>query len=182
MIIHRNTDKHWSDLAAKAQTGDKKAYAALLKDILPYIQKFLAPRLANPDWVDDVAQDVLLSVHKALKTYSKDRPFKPWLHAIIQFRKADYLRRHYGRKGDKSVSIDDQINLAADVTSPDALAELGNVDKVLSALPDTQRRIFEMIKIQGYSAQEVSQATGMSESAVKVSAHRTLSKLKENMG
>lgn len=172
----------WAQLAAKAQEGNKAAYAELLRDIAPYVKHVLLPTLANPDWADDITQEVLLSVHKALNTYSADRPFQPWLHAIINFRKMDFLRAHYNRRSDKSVPIEKGINLESDVTKPEDIAELGNIDEELAKLPEPQRQIFEMIKIQGYTAQEVADELDMSVSAVKVSAHRTLAKLKENLG
>lgn len=172
----------WEDLASAAQAGEKRSYEQLLREIYPYILKNLYPKLANSDWADDIAQEVLLSIHKSFHTYSTERPFKPWLHAIIHYRKADYLRRHYGARKDKTVDIDTQINLASDVTGPEALSELKNVDAELQKLPEKQREVFQMIKIQGYSAQEVAYKTGMSISAVKVSAHRTMERLKENMG
>lgn len=171
----------WKELAVLAQNGDKKAYSRLLKEILPFIRNSLLPKLANPEWVDDIAQEVLISIHKSLNTYSPDRAFKPWLNAIIHYRKTDYLRKYYSQRGNASVPVEDQINLAADVTSPEDMTEYGNVEKALLEFPEKQQQIFRMIKIEGYSAQEVAEKTGMSESAVKVSAFRTMEKLKENL-
>lgn len=172
----------WEDLAARAQAGDKSAYSQLLRDIIPFSKSVLAPQVANRDWIDDITQDVLVSVHKSLNTYSPDRPFKPWLAAIINFRKTDFLRNHYAKRGNMSVPVEDQLDLAADVTSLEDMAELKNIDRELHKLSDQQRQVFEMIKIQGFSVEEVAEKTGMSESAVKVSAHRTLAKLKEKLG
>ena len=172
----------WAELATQAQKGDKVAYGKLLREIAPYIKNVLVPSLANPNWADDITQEVLLSVHKALYTYAADRPFRPWLNSIINYRKLDFLRGHYTRRGDKSVDLEKGVNLESDVTAPEDIAELGNIDSELAKFPEPQRQIFEMIKIQGYSAQEVAEKMDMSVSAVKVSAHRTLAKLKENLG
>ena len=172
----------WAELATQAQKGDKIAYGKLLHNITPYIKKILLPTLANPDWADDITQEVLLSVHKALNTYSADRPFRPWLNAIVNYRRLDFLRGHYTRRGDKSVALEKSADLESDVTKPEDIAELGNIDSELAKLPEPQRKIFELIKIQGYSAQEVAEKMDMSVSAVKVSAHRTLARLKENLG
>ncbi|MEO0369675.1 MAG: hypothetical protein AAF197_12990, partial [Pseudomonadota bacterium] len=67
-------EQRWSDLALKAQQCDKKAYNELLKEVAQFTASVVAPKLANPDWVNDVTQDVLMSVHKSLHTYSPDRP------------------------------------------------------------------------------------------------------------
>ena len=39
--------------------------------------------------------------------------------------------------------------------------------------------MFTMMKVEGYTAKEVAQKMDMTESAVKVSVHRTMIKLKE---
>jgi RNA polymerase sigma factor (sigma-70 family) len=172
----------WKDLAVRAQKGDARAYAELLRDIIPFIKGVAAGSLANPDWIEDLVQDVLISVHKSLSTYSEDRPFRPWLSAIIQFRRTDLLRKYYKSRGNKSVGLEDADFQAQHVTNPALSGELKDIEAALADLPDKQRKVFELIKIQGYSAQEVADEMGMSVSAVKVSAHRTMNKLKDRLG
>lgn len=172
-------EKNWQHLAAAAQSGDKQAYNQLLHAILPYIQNFLRPSLANADWIDDVTQDVLISVHKSLHTYSPERPFKPWLTSIISFRRTDYLRKHYNRRTDKQTSLDNPEFINEHVTETAHSGELKDIEHALNSLPYKQRLIFTKIRIEGYTAKEVASSMGMSESAVKVSAHRTGIKLKD---
>lgn len=169
----------WQDWAGKAQQGDKDAYSLLLRDIVPYIRNFIRPRVANEDWIDDITQDVLISVHKSLHTYSPDRAFKPWLSAIISFRKTDFLRRHYNARDHKQASTDDPAFLREHVTEPGAAGEWKDIEKALAQLPEKQRQVFTLMRIEGYSAQEVADKMDMSVSAVKVSVHRTTNKLKD---
>ena len=169
----------WTEYAAKAQAGDKAAYNQLLKEIAPFIRNFVLGSLANDDWADDIMQEVLISVHKSLKTYSPDRPFKPWLMAIINFRRTDYLRKHYKARDNKKTSLDDYDFQNSHVTNPAHAGEYKDIEAALETLPDNHRKVFEMIKIQGYTAKEVANEMGMSVSAVKVSAHRTMNKLKK---
>jgi len=173
--------ENWKELAVLAQGGDQKAYARLLNEILPFIINSLLPKVANPEWADDIAQDVLLSVHKSLNTYSADRAFRPWLNAIIHYRKTDYLRKYYSRHGHASVPVEDQISLAANVTAPEDVTEYRNVEKALQAFPEKQQKMFRMMKLEGYTAREIAEETGMTESAVKVSVFRTMEKLKETL-
>ncbi len=175
------SETSWKEWAVLAQGGDKKAYSQLLRDILPFIHKSILPRVANPEWADDITQEVLMSIHKSLHTYSADRAFTPWLNAIIHYRKTDHLRKYYSSKGNVSVPVEDQINLSADVTSPEDMTEYKNVEKALLSFPEKQQQIFRLIKIDGYTAKEVANKMEMTESAVKVSAHRTLEKLKQDL-
>jgi RNA polymerase sigma-70 factor, ECF subfamily len=45
--------------------------------------------------VDDLLQEILLSIHKSRHTYNNDRPFRPWVFTIAKFRLLDHLRKHY---------------------------------------------------------------------------------------
>ena len=174
----QNQPDQWQEWAAAAQKGDKRAYAALLGELAPYIKNVIIKSLSNPDAAEDIAQEVLISVHKSLDTYSPDRPFKPWLMAIINFRRTDYLRKHYSQRQDKTTTTDENFEFeASNVTIPNNAGELKDIEAALAQLPEQQQRIFRMIKIEGYTAQEVANEMNMNESAVKVSAHRTMKKL-----
>lgn len=175
---HQSQSSKWQEYAIAAQKGDKRAYAKLLGEISPYIKNAIIKSLANQDAAEDIAQEVLISVHKSLATYQPDKPFKPWLSAIINFRRTDYLRKYYSQREDKKAVTDDNPEyLAANVTNPTHAGELKDIETALDTLPEQQSRVFKMIKIQGYSAKEVANELDMTESAVKVSAHRTMKKL-----
>ncbi len=172
-------NSEWQNLAKLALKGDRQAYGALLTDLSSYIRNVLVSGLSRPQDADDITQDVLISIHKSLKTYDPEQPFMPWLHAIIKFRKIDYLRKHYGQKADKTVS-DDVLEFSSEFVTFEAhKGEYKDIEAAMNALPDQQRRIFEMIKIEGYSAREVANEMEMNESAVKVSAHRAMKKLQD---
>lgn len=177
----KSQEAEWCALAKKARGGDKKAYSQLLRELAPYIKGLIVNTLANPDWADDITQEVLISVHRSLDTYDGSKPFKPWLRAIIQFRRADFLRKYYSSRDDKSTSLDNPEFLNAHVTDPGAAGEYIDVEAALDELPPKQRKVFEMMKIKGFSAKDVANELGMSVSAVKVSAHRTMSKLKDRL-
>ncbi|MEO5367904.1 MAG: sigma-70 family RNA polymerase sigma factor [Magnetococcus sp. WYHC-3] len=172
-------DSRWAELAFKAQKGDRAAYNTLLREIVPFIRSVLSGRLANPDWAEDIIQEVLISVHRSLKTYSHGRAFKPWLAAIIQFRRTDFLRRHYSMRGDKRVSLESPEFQATYVTGTAHAGEYKDIEAALDTLPPEQRKVFELFRIKGYSAKEVAKQTGMSVTAVKVSAHRAGKVLKK---
>jgi RNA polymerase sigma-70 factor (ECF subfamily) len=175
---NKKQSDEWQDWAIAAQGGDKKSYSKLLTALAPYIRNVIIKSLSNQDAAEDIAQEVLISIHKSLGSYQADRPFKPWLMAIVNFRRTDYLRKHYAQRQDKTTTTDDNPEfLAANVTNPTNLGELKDIEAALQTLPEQQRRIFSMIKIQGFTAQEVANELDMNESAVKVSAHRTMKKL-----
>jgi RNA polymerase sigma-70 factor (ECF subfamily) len=68
-----------------AQSGDGRAYARLLNEILPDVRQTV--QLHHPsDRAEAVVQDVLLTLHRLRHTYDPRRSFPDWLAAICQRR------------------------------------------------------------------------------------------------
>ena len=175
-------EEHLSRLMARAQQGDSVAYVTLLRAITPRVRQLVRARrgfLGESD-VEDVVQEVLLSVHTARATYDRARPLMPWLSAIVRHRLADAGRRRV-RQGAHEIGVDD-----VDVTSqapaansreemfgdPDALAQ------AIQALPPGQRQAVELLKLRELSLKEASALTGMSIGALKIATHRAIASLR----
>jgi RNA polymerase sigma-70 factor (ECF subfamily) len=80
-------------LIVRAQQGDAVAYAELLTLLASLARRYARNRLGDVPWLDDVAQEALLTVHAARPTYDVQRPFAPWFYAILSSRFIDVLRR-----------------------------------------------------------------------------------------
>lgn len=176
-------DQNWRRLAAAAQKGDAAAYRSLLTELVPVIKRSLSKSLPAPDIADDVVQEVLISVHKALHTYEVDRPFTPWLMAIVNFRRTDFLRGYYAAQGNKQIPLD-SVEIPAYFNQDDTGVQEqqeAHLKDALNSLPERQKNVVEMLKLEGLSTREVADKTGMSESAIKVTMHRALQKLKEKL-
>ena len=158
--------------------GDKRAYAVLLQETARLLRPFLARRLNFGSEVDDLLQEILLSIHKVRHTYDGNRPYKPWAYAIAKFRLQDHLRAYYADHLRHAVELSEVENdLQAPVTEPDISYESisGEVEK----LPPKQAAILQMMHQEGYTAKEVAEKIGMKESAVKVAAHRAYKMLRK---
>ena len=178
MVTKLSDSEQWQEWAGQAQQGDKRAYSNLLSELHPYIKNVVYKSLSNPDAAEDIAQEVLISIHKSLDSYTPDRPFKPWLMSIVNFRKVDYLRKYYAGRQDVTSTIEDNPEyMSENVTNMAHVGELKDIEAALATFPQTQQDIFRKVKIEGYTAQEVADQLDMNESAVKVSAHRTMKKL-----
>jgi RNA polymerase sigma factor (sigma-70 family) len=104
MAQETRNDEHLAALMRAAQSGDGRAYARLLEQLVPRLRHIVRAQrqfLQAPD-VEDVVQDVLLSLHAVRATYDPRRPFMPWLLAIVRHRLADAARRHARGAGDET--------------------------------------------------------------------------------
>ena len=180
-------DTSLESLMHLSQQGDKVAYAKLLTEANKIICSYLYSKMLNTADIEDVAQEILLSVHSARHTYDKSRPFKPWLFSIIKFRLIDYLRKIYKKKENEDNFLCEEssritINnnsFESDVTNTSDRYE--ELYEALAKLSEKQSKIVKLMKIEGYSAREVAKMLDMSESAVKVAAHRAYKALQKEM-
>lgn len=171
---------NFAALMQRALNGDTQAYATLLRETARLLRPYLSKRLYSGNEVDDVLQEILISIHKARHTYDGERPFKPWVYAIAKFRLQDHLRAHYADQLHDAVEISELENiLPEDVTETGFSYEAisGEVNK----LPEKQATILRLMHQDGYTAKEVAEKIGMKESAVKVAAHRAYKILREKL-
>jgi RNA polymerase sigma-70 factor (ECF subfamily) len=155
-----------------AQQGDKRAYATLFQDITPLLKGFIARRLSAKSDVDDIVQDILLSIHRASHTYDPNRSFKIWMFTIARHRLSDHLRQLYRKGSSPEINIDDIAHKISADNVTEFPPRYEYLNAALESLPDKQKKIVTMMKIEGHTAEETAKAMNMSLSAVKVSAHR----------
>jgi len=163
-------------LAIASQQGDEKQHLDFLNRITPMLRALVYRHWWGDNFShEDILQDILLIIHSKLHTYNPDMPIMPWLRSIAQYRILDCVRQ-FKRKHSLNDPITDEDHVTYDQSTTNLDAErLENMDFVMHALdslPKRQSRVVYMLKVQGMSIEEVSQQTGMSQSAVKVMAHR----------
>lgn len=56
-----------------------------------------------------------------------------------------------------------------------------NFDALIAALPESQREVITMLKVEGLSLEEVARATSSTVGAVKQKVHRAYERLRESL-
>jgi RNA polymerase sigma-70 factor (ECF subfamily) len=165
-----------------AQAGDQMAYASLLALLTSIARQFARARLGSVPWIDDVVQETLLAVHRGRQTYDLARPFAPWFYAIASHRLIDVLRRER-RVTAREVPGDTlpDAPIAPGATIHDEI-DVDAIHAAVAALPARQREVIEALKFQDQSVREVAGRLSMTESAVKVTAHRGYRALRHLLG
>ena len=174
-------ERQSASLMRLAQAGDQVAYASLLVLLTSTTRQFARARLGAVPWIDDVVQETLLAVHRARQTYDPGRPFAPWFYAVASSRLIDVMRRERrvtSREIPGDVLPDPPI---AGGTAPDEI-DVEAIHAAVAALPARQREVIESLKFRDQSVREVAGRLSMTESAVKVTAHRGYRALKRLLG
>ncbi|MFZ2869479.1 sigma-70 family RNA polymerase sigma factor [Zavarzinia sp.] len=166
-------------LMAAAQDGDKRAYATLLQAVTPYLRAQARRYLRSSHDVEDVVQEILLTIHRVRHTYDPARPFLPWLVAIARRRVVDRLRGK-GRRDSHEVVVspDDETFTNAAANIPEEEADHSRLHAAVAALPPGQRLAVELLKFKDMSLKEASDLSGMSVGSLKVAAHRAYKALR----
>ena len=166
----------------KAQDGDRQAYQELLVSVTDLVRGYALREVRQLDAVEDVTQETLLSIHRDRHTYDPARPFLPWMYAIARHRLLDVLHKQR-RRGENEVPGGEGWE---EVAAADATVQRGTpawlLRQALGLLSLRQREIIRMLKFEGLSVAEISQKTGLSQSSVKVTAHRGYNLLRKLMG
>ncbi|RQR32920.1 MULTISPECIES: sigma-70 family RNA polymerase sigma factor [unclassified Burkholderia] len=178
--IREDGSPDWSMLMACAQIGDREAYRRLLESIAPYLRRLAARHGVHPDTIEDVVQDILVTLHQVRHTYAPERPFGPWLVSIASRRIVDALRRQ-GRAASREMPLDpDHETLAGDGANlMEEAADAQVLRDALARLPLGQREAIRMLKLEEMSLKEAAVASGMTVAALKVAVHRGIKTLRK---
>src|SRR5258706_6781952 len=149
MAEPETNEERLAALMRSAQGGDTNAYAAVMQELAVRVTMIVRHRRAFLEHADveDLVQDVLLSVHAVRATYDGTRTFIPWLLAITRNRLAEGARK-YARHGAHEIAVDDvDVTFTSERTNtttttygdPDALRQ------AIADLPAGQRRAIGML-------------------------------------
>ena len=174
MIIDETQLKGWM---LSGLDGDAAAHAALLRALVPILRRYYRRRFrGGEDDIEDLVQETMIAIHERRSTFERDRRFTVWLFAIARYKMIDQLRRS-GRLqpldelDESAFAIDDQDSASAKI----------DIENLLDRLPRKQAESIRATKLKGLSVAEAAAAAGIGESDVKVSVHRGLKSLAEQV-
>lgn len=178
----REEDERWRAWMAAAQRGDRIAYETLLRSLVSPLRRFIGRRIADHSAVEDVMQNVLVSLHRARHTYRPERRFRPWLFAIARNAVVDHARAR-SRIAAREISLEADGVPEPSVEPRTPQAPLApELVGALDALPPAQREAVELIQLEGLSVAEAAARVGISKGALKVRAHRGYRMLRARLG
>lgn len=170
--------EEWSQWMRRAIDGDEAAYLAFLRSVTPHLRAIARNRCRAwgipPSDVEDVVQDVLVTVHLKRGTWDPTRPIAPWLATIVRNRAVDLQRRRGG--GRLTVPIEDVLETLGTERDDDA-DDRADAERLVDRLKDPARDIVRSISLDGAGVRETATRLKMTEGAVRVALHRALKTL-----
>ena len=157
--------------------GDKSSFQILVKRHKEKVRNIIYITMNSSALVDDIAQDVFITVYRNLKHFRFESQFTTWLYRITVNRCKDYLRKMNVRK------IFSPIEEGSEVSEYSSPVENNDISRIvmdaISKLPVKLRMPLILKDIEGFSYQEISETLNCEMGTVKSRIFRGREKLKE---
>lgn len=176
-------------LIEKAQAGDRKALAELVKNYEQTIYNFAFKICRDKNYAEHIMQETFYSMVKSLHQFDHNSKLSTWLYRIVANHCLMMARRMKSRS---FVSFDDddenlfEEKYAADwSTIPYKDTENNELRKILDRaiqnLSPDYRLVFLLRDVEGLSTEETAQVTELSVPAVKSRLHRARAFLRKEI-
>lgn len=141
------------------QQADPAATLALIELLSPAMYRFFASQMGSRTDAEDMLQDAWLRIHRVRHTYRPGEPLLPWVCAIARRVRVDNYR-HRQRLASREIrdKTEGSQSVAPAVGNAET-DELPSFDELVAPLPESQREVLTMLKVNGLSIEEVARAT-----------------------
>lgn len=170
-------DDHWVVLAVR---GDEKAYSELTQKYQKPLYFHVCKMIRNPDFAEDLVQDIFLKAFKSLKNYKNDYAFSTWLYRIATNHTIDYLRKK--KLETLSIHADDSDDTHATIQLADEDSftdepmirreRKNKVHEAIDQLPEKYREVILKRHIEEKSYQEIAEEMDIPLGTVKAHIFR----------
>tara|TARA_B110000091_G_scaffold214451_1_gene268003 strand:+ start:3205 stop:3783 length:579 start_codon:yes stop_codon:yes gene_type:complete len=148
--------------------------------------------IPNKEDAEDVAQEVFLEVFKSISKFKADAKLSTWIYKITTNKCLEFIRKKKAKKrfsfmqtilrGDLPI---DMTPYFVEINHPGIILEnkekTALIFKAINALPENQKVIFTLAKIDGKSYQEIVEITGKSLSSVESVLFRAKKSLRKKL-
>ena len=169
------------DLARRAASGDRRAFAALYDRHVDAVYRYAYFRLRIDAEAEDVTSEVFHRALLAMPRFEPRRPFLAFLYTIARNVVTDRIRRERPQ-----ASFEDALAHPSDEPGPEELASVSDdVRRLRSAvarLTTLQQEVIVLRYLEGRSTKETAVVIGKPESTIRGIQMRALAALRELVG
>jgi RNA polymerase sigma factor (sigma-70 family) len=158
-------DMDLHDLIEGCRLNDRAAqerlYAKFYPKMMSMVRRYLD--FHRNHLAEEILNNGFLKVFQKIDSFKHEGSFEGWVRRIVYNSMADYMRQHV-TYSDKTLFVEKDESVDSSVGS-----KLGYQDlmKLVQALPETSRTVFNMYAIEGYNHREIAEKLGMSEGTSK---------------
>ncbi|MGJ8745083.1 RNA polymerase sigma factor [Polaribacter sp.] len=174
------------------QAGKQAAFSLLLDEYQQKVFGTCISFIPNREDAEDVAQEVFLEVFKSINKFKGNSKLSTWIYKIATNKCLEFIRKKNTKKRFAFMQTImgndipmDKTSYFTEVNHPGILLENQEksniIFKAINTLPESQRVIFTLAKIDDKSYQEIVEITGKSLSSVESLMFRAKKALQEKL-
>jgi RNA polymerase sigma-70 factor (ECF subfamily) len=168
------------ELMARVREGEQSALELLFARWEAPLFAFFYRVGCPPSSVEDLTEEVLVSIYRHRQRYDPTRPFPPWLYGIARLVWKDYLR-HRRREIARTALLETAERMRAPEPDPSETAQAREttnaVRQAIEHLPDDQKLAFTLRHYQGLSYEDIAEALHVPLGTVKWRIHEAVRRL-----
>jgi RNA polymerase sigma factor (sigma-70 family) len=154
------------ELIKAAQSGDRDALIALLREIESHVYRTAYYILGNEQDAQDIAQEALIRIYTKIQSYEEKALFKTWVQRIVTNLCIDKFR-----KNKAVVSIEEHnLMFAADGHLEDEIISTymaKDIQKAIEQLPERHKTVIVLRYLQDFSYNEIAESLDLPLNTVK---------------
>jgi RNA polymerase sigma-70 factor (ECF subfamily) len=182
-------------LMLRFQSGDRTAFAALVRKHKTPIYNFVLRLVRTPSVAEDLVQDVFVKIVQSAIDFKHESKFSTWAYAIARNICIDHLRKmtfrnhasldqSVGNEPDGPTLLDrtPDVHPSATVDRNVIGQEVGRrITLLVESLPIDQREVFLLREVGNLPFKEIATITGVPENTVKSRMRYALERLQESL-
>lgn len=156
--------------------GKASAQRTLFKQFYGYAKRICLLLTANNKEAEEVLNDSFLNVFQHLHQYNRSGSFKVWLHRIVINTAVGYHRKHHRPE------YLSELNRSPDASFDETMIDQLRAEDLLTLiqrLPGSERMVFALYVVEGYSLSEIAAMLESDEATVRVHYLRAGQSLRE---
>jgi RNA polymerase sigma-70 factor, ECF subfamily len=182
--LNREPGKRWNtvddtEVVKSVQAGNSESFSLLVDKYHRQLLNFIYRLTGNNQVVEDIGQEVFLSVYKSIRSFNTQRgvPFAAWLFITARNRCISELRR----KKLPAVSLNAILNFPVREQTPEQTASeeerISAIHTALEQLPEPYKQTI-LESLRGDSPEEIARNNQISRGTVKSRLSRARQKMK----
>ena len=187
-------DRQPSWLILRAQSGDRKAWDALLTFTQPWLLRYLRRLLGRKAGAADLAQETSLIIYRKLYLLQDPRAYRAWVYRIATREAHRRLRRRVNHASLDQWTIDDGVPLSAAVSADTAGLEgvirecaasetqdddAAEIFEAISKISSNNRAVLILHYFEGLSLRDVANILGIPTGTAKSRLSNALARMRD---
>jgi len=179
-------------LVERLKKGNESAFSDLIDEFQQKVFHTCLSFVPNREDAEDIAQEVFLEVFKSIHKFKGDSKLSTWIYKITTNKCLEFIRKKSAKKRFafmQSISGNevplDKTNYFTEFNHPGIQLEnkekTETIYKAINSLPESQKVVFTLAKLDGKSYQEIVEITGKSLSSVESIMFRAKKNLQKKL-